>query len=47
MKLLHLLLAHIRLAHTHWAMHEIDPMHADVPKLMLHRRYLEEYIRGT
>ena len=42
MKILNLLHVTLACAFYRWALREIDPLHPDVPKLLLRRQELEE-----
>jgi hypothetical protein len=42
LRFMHLLLAQ---AFYQWALHEIDPMHPDLPKLVMRRRELDDQAR--
>ena len=45
MKILHLLHVMVAQAFYRWAMREINPMHPDVPKIMLRQQQLAEKYR--
>lgn len=45
MKILNLIHVMVAQAFYQWALREIDPLHPDVPRIMLRRRELEDKAR--